>query len=173
MSFVILDVDFTQLRDALGRFASVERDLGDVVPDVVMSASKMTVKALQARAPRNRWPQPGGPRPGSRVAANIKLDDVVGKGSWWQGVITLPEAAQYTRPPGTAPHTIRARNAKTLLFYWHRVDAFMSIPEVYHPGYIVPRADDWVQLALDDVTPAVDAELRRAGKIRLSQFSEV
>lgn len=51
---------------------------------------------------------------------------------------------------GTRPHTIRAKNAPHLTFYWRRVGRVVRFREVSHPGQ---KAQNYLTNALSEIAP--------------------
>lgn len=136
-------------RDLQGRFSQANAKLLSIKRDEMRDLGRGHVRVLQRHAPKKS----------GEFASGITFRTFA-KGETIGYTTSSPQPlGKWLRPPGTKPHVIRAKNAKTLRFFWAKAGRVVYPKSVNHPGYR-PKSD-FVEEGNKEYRPAMLAGLRR------------
>lgn len=136
-------------RDMSGRFSKAEKALLAARRSELRKLGRLHQQAIQRAAPKKT----------GEFARGIRFRSFEKGDSVGFTVSTPQPLGKWLRPPGTKPHTITARRAKYLRFYWPKAGKVVFFKSVQHPGY--KPDSDFVEDAVDSLADERRAALRR------------
>jgi hypothetical protein len=136
--------------DQSPRFEVMNREIDRAIRETYNEQLELAVRYVK----RNYFRKRGDPRPeiivsrSGRLESTVRVNRAVNKGG--QGLIIgglkmgdsrTPQARILEYGGRTRPHTIAARRAPTLAFFWEKVGKWVFPKVVHHPGSVFePRA---------------------------------
>lgn len=128
--------------------------ISDTLPEGVEELSEALQQELKTVAPIDTYPRATGYRnpPGQpgKLRESIRFDLVGNQANFY--------AVDYSKYviDGTPPHVIRAKNAKSLMFFWKVAGGTVFFMQVNHPG---TKANDFRIPALNETEDYADTVL--------------
>jgi hypothetical protein len=135
------------MRDVLGRFAKADANMIENKRNSARTLGQKWVEIAREEAPNKT----GAFRESIRFRTFVKGTEI---GFTTSAAQPLGKWIVF----GTRPHIIRARNAKTLYFFWGRLGRFVSFPFVHHPG---TKPNPYVDRAYETWEKEMELEINR------------